>query len=141
MLISITLAIVAVAVGLINTAIWMQLAKKATDSITQTKFMYFALTTLLLASGEVVFVLRKSRGLTGGTFEYLQYSFMICGFVAFMLCARLHLKGSEVYGGFSTAPFGRVKARSAERTAGEAASKKKPKGKKSIAAWGKQKQF
>jgi len=131
MLVAITLAIAAVAVGLTNTAIWIRLARKVSDHNVQSKFLYFALTTLLLASSETVFVLRQSRGLSGGTFEYIQYGFIIAGFIAFMLSARLHLRVSEVYGKkFSTPSFGRIKARSAKRTADAAASKKRPKGKK-----------
>lgn len=128
MQIAIMLSIIAVAVGLFNTMIWIRLARKVTDGSVQAKFMYFALVTLLLASGEVVFAIRKSMGLTGGTFEYIQYGFIIAGFTAFLFSARLHLRVSETYGGFSTSAFGRIQARSAkkEATAKQALKDKKP---------------
>ena len=111
MMISMTLAIAAAAVGLINTLIWIRLANKVTDSTVQAKFMYFALVTMLLSSGEIVFVIRKGMKLTGGMLEYIQYGFIVAGFLAFMLSARLHLRVSEMYGVFSRPASGRTKAK------------------------------
>ncbi len=127
MLVSIILATTAVIVGMITSAIWIRLGRRVSDHTIASTLLHYALVTFLLSSSEAVYVLRKSMDFTGDTLEYVQYSFIIAGFIAFMLTARLQLIVSQRHGRFSTPAFGRIKARNPEK---EATAKQKPKGKK-----------
>jgi len=109
--VSIILATMAAMVGLITAIVWIRLGNKVTDHDVQSTFLSYALVVILLASSEIVFVLRNTLGLTGDIFEYTQYAFILAGFATFMFAAKLQLDLSKTYGVFMPSMARKAKAK------------------------------